>query len=170
VPGVPARHREDDALAGIAEAAHRRVDRRPRAARDEHGLDRIGEAQLARVGLRDPLAQPRQAVRLRVVRLAARDRRLQRLAQAVGDRELARAEVADRQVADGLAGGLAGAHLGRDPQDVGADQPARHRGDAQLGRTARADERAEIGCGSLGHETRSISQPAPPLARPDGPC
>ena len=57
---VPRRHRIDGGVARIEHGAVRPVEQRPRAARDQHRLDRVGQAEVLRVDSERP---PRAARR-----------------------------------------------------------------------------------------------------------
>ena len=130
---VPARHRVDHPVAGIAQGAEDAVDDRPGAAGDEHRLDRVAQAQLALVEPCHGLAQLGDAVRRGVVGLPA----LQRGASGIGepgrDREVPGIEVPHREVADGPPPGDQGADLRRDAEDLRTDKAGRHGGDPGLG-------------------------------------
>ena len=97
---VPRRHRVDRRVAGIEHGAVRTVEQRPRAAGDQHRLDRVREPEVLRVEARDRLAQADDAVRGRIVRLPGGQRRAHAVQQRGRRGKLGRVEVADRQVAD----------------------------------------------------------------------
>ena len=90
---VPARHRVDDAVAGVHQRAVGRVDQRA-ASRPAITMDvqRVVEAELARVEAPHRLAQPPSAVRRRVVRLALLERGHDAVLERGRDRELPRAK------------------------------------------------------------------------------
>ena len=123
---VPARHRVDHPVPGIAERAEDAVDHRPRSADDEHRLQRDLEPELALVEARHGVPQGQDAGGRRVVGLAVLQRLLDAGGQPRRDAEVPRVEVANRQVADRPPGRLEGTDLGGDAEDLRADEPVRH--------------------------------------------
>ena len=99
---VPRRDRIDGDVAGIEHGPVQAVEQRPRAARDQHRLDRVVEAEVPAVIALRRFAQRDHTVGRRVIGLACG----QRLPHAVGElarrAKLLRREVADGQIADAL--------------------------------------------------------------------
>ena len=131
---VPRRHRKDHAIARVDEDAVRAVDRRPRAARDEHGADRVRDVLTPCIELTNRAAQRLDTVRGRVVRLAGLQRGRDTVEQRFRDAKLAGTEVADGKVADGLARCGEGANLGPDGKNERAGELLRDGRDSRGGR------------------------------------
>jgi hypothetical protein len=152
---VPARHRVDDAVAGIHQRAVGRIDHGPGAARDHDRRHRVFETEVAGVEAADRLPQLAEAVRRRVVRLAALERGHDAVLERGRDRELPRAEVAHGEVADGLARRHQGADLARDAEDLRPLHAGDQRRDAVAAASRRrGHERAQVVCGlhGVGHD------------------
>jgi hypothetical protein len=154
---VPRWYGIGDRLAVIDQRPIGRVDQRPRATRHEHRLDGILEAEFALVEARHRLPQLEHAVRRRVIGVPRGQGVLDSGDQALRRRKLAGVVVAHGQVAHRLPLGLERPHLGRDAQDLGADEPPRELGEAPVVDSVQRD----LGPGHLGHPRFSSSADVP---------
>ena len=144
---VPGRHGVDRGVARIDERAIRSVEERPRARRDDDGLDGVRQAEVARVELRHRFAQGQDAFGRRIVRLARGEGVARRVQKALRDGEVSRVEVPDREVAHRVALGLEGADLARDSENLRAHDAAGERGEARVGLLRRLEIRSDVHCG-----------------------